>query len=311
MSVLEVGDWVEVPPADVIVASLDRRGALEGLPFMPEMLPFCGGRFRVAMRAERTCVRALPAGERPIRRLDGAVVLEDLRCDGARHGGCQLGCMLYWKEAWLRRAHASQRPTAAPAVGARDTDRAATQLPVRQAADPDAYYCQGTELARATRPGPPLWDPLQYVRMVRVGTLTVPQLVRMYARIGVSWATRQLERRRPASARGQSVAGDVLGLRPGEWVEVKSKAEILRTLDENRALRGLGYVDHLDVYCGRRLRVRERVERVVAEETGRLRAVRDTVILEGAACPRHQGCARGMPPLWREAWLRRVEEGAS
>ena len=31
------------------------------------------------------------------------VYLEDLRCDGSGHGGCQAGCRIYWKEAWLRR----------------------------------------------------------------------------------------------------------------------------------------------------------------------------------------------------------------
>ncbi len=25
------------------------------------------------------------------------------RCDGTAHGGCQTACLLYWKEAWLKR----------------------------------------------------------------------------------------------------------------------------------------------------------------------------------------------------------------
>ena len=31
------------------------------------------------------------------------VYLEDLRCDGSGHDGCQAGCRIYWKDAWLRR----------------------------------------------------------------------------------------------------------------------------------------------------------------------------------------------------------------
>jgi hypothetical protein len=29
------------------------------------------------------------------------VHLSDLRCDGSAHAGCQAGCLLFWKEAWL------------------------------------------------------------------------------------------------------------------------------------------------------------------------------------------------------------------
>jgi lipopolysaccharide/colanic/teichoic acid biosynthesis glycosyltransferase len=54
------------------------------------------------------------------------------------------------------------------------------------------------------------------------------------------------------------------------------------------------------------MRVLERVDRIIVEATGQLRTVHDTVILEGSVCDRYLGCARGMPFLWRESWLRRV-----
>ena len=44
---LHVGDLVEVRSAEEIVATLDERGELENLPFMPEMLKFCGQRLSV------------------------------------------------------------------------------------------------------------------------------------------------------------------------------------------------------------------------------------------------------------------------
>ena len=52
---LRAGDLVEVLGVDEILATLDDRGRYEGLPFMPEMLQFCGRRLRVASRADKTC----------------------------------------------------------------------------------------------------------------------------------------------------------------------------------------------------------------------------------------------------------------
>src|SRR4029450_5668211 len=52
---LRRGDVVEVKDPAAILATLDERGALEELPFMPEMAAFCGRRFEVERRAERVC----------------------------------------------------------------------------------------------------------------------------------------------------------------------------------------------------------------------------------------------------------------
>ena len=79
---LVAGDWVEVKPASEILRTLDSAGSFEGLPVMPEMLPFCGQRFRVAMRADRACVYP---PQFPFRRLENCVVLQGLRCDGSSH----------------------------------------------------------------------------------------------------------------------------------------------------------------------------------------------------------------------------------
>ena len=50
------GDFVEVRDADEILKTLDGEGAVDRLPFMPEMLEFCGQRFQVARRALTVCV---------------------------------------------------------------------------------------------------------------------------------------------------------------------------------------------------------------------------------------------------------------
>ncbi|HVW84082.1 MAG TPA: hypothetical protein VHB50_05360, partial [Bryobacteraceae bacterium] len=44
------GEWVEVKSAPEIARTLDADGALDGLPFMPEMLGHCGRRYRVIRR---------------------------------------------------------------------------------------------------------------------------------------------------------------------------------------------------------------------------------------------------------------------
>ncbi len=97
---LRRGNVVEVRPPAEILATLDEDGCLEGVPFMPEMLRFVGGDSRVVARVERACDTINPISSR---RMPSTVLLDDLRCDGSAHGGCEAGCLLYWKEAWLRR----------------------------------------------------------------------------------------------------------------------------------------------------------------------------------------------------------------
>jgi hypothetical protein len=104
---------------------------------------------------------------------------------------------------------------------------------------------------------------------------------------------------------------EILDLQPGELVEIKSKEEILATLDETGHNRGLRFdVEELK-YCGTRARVLRRVNRIVDENTGKmLRLPNDCVILEGVICPGdyHQYCPRSIYPFWREIWLRRVTD---
>lgn len=299
--VLVKGDEVVVLSPTAIAATLDADGAREGLPFMPEMLAACGRTFTVAMRAERVCARGLAPGESALRRLEGCVVLEGLRCDGSAHDGCQLGCMLLWKEAWLAPAGSAATSAGAPDAG----PAAPPPLRTRRGASPSPLVCQATELLRATRPGPSRWSPLPYLRLVRLGTVSAPRLASMLART-LAFRVQRAAHARRARRAGGTVPAPALGLRQGEWVQVRSAAEIQATLDAAGRLRGLAFSADMTVHCGRTLRVGAPVERLVQEESGQLRAVRDTVTLEGADCRRHLGCARQMPFLWREAWLRRV-----
>jgi hypothetical protein len=100
-----------------------------------------------------------------------------------------------------------------------------------------------------------------------------------------------------------------LNLEPGELVEVKSRAEIEATLDDNGALRGLRFGAEMLPYCGRRARVLARVDRIIDEKTGRMLKLRDCIVLEDVWCKGtfRALCRRKIYTYWREAWLRRVD----
>ena len=103
---------------------------------------------------------------------------------------------------------------------------------------------------------------------------------------------------------------EVLGLEPGELVEVKSEREILATLDADGKNRGLLWMRGMRSHCGKRYRVFKRVETIMLESNGKLRRMRNTVLLEGVMCDGSEffGCDRSCFMFWREAWLRRARE---
>ena len=115
--------------------------------------------------------------------------------------------------------------------------------------------------------------------------------------------------KRPAP--GTSSSEETLNLRPGEIVEVRSEEEIRRSLDASGRHRGLSFPSGMTAFCGRRMRVLKRVERIcVDEKPGEIRRLRHTVLLEGAICTGNgltAGCDRSCYFFWREAWLKRVD----
>ena len=149
------GDVVRVRSREEILATLDAGGSAGGLPFMPEMLAYCGKELRVYARADKTCDTIGMTGTR--RRMDGTVHLAGARCDGSAHGGCQAGCLLYWREEWLERRDARRASRSCGALrattGAGATERRSPTRPWRAATPPiRAYRCQATEALRASAP---------------------------------------------------------------------------------------------------------------------------------------------------------------
>ena len=102
-------------------------------------------------------------------------------------------------------------------------------------------------------------------------------------------------------------ADEVLSLRPGELIEVKSEDEIAATLDSAGKLRGLAFLPSMRTFCGKRFVVLKRVERIYLEESASLRRMKNTVLLDGTMCDGLlMGCDRSCFFYWREAWLRRI-----
>jgi len=316
---LRAGDLVEVRTASEILATLDDDGELGALPFMPEMLPFLGRRFVVDKRAEKVCDTVAYTGSRQVK---DAVMLADLRCDGAGHGGCQAECRFFWKEAWLRpvepgdpeRRSGADADEALPALAGRIGAR--TTRTVEDEGGPSLRYrCQATELPRASvRLG--TFDPRPYVREFTCGNVSFGKFVKVTARAAIEEPMRKLGLvpEIPVKGPGRSPARtEQLGLEPGEWVQVKSRPEITLTLNDKGRNRGLWFDREMLPYCGGTYRVRRRITRFIDERTAKMVELKnDCVTLEGVVCSgerslRRWFCPRLIYPYWRDGWLRRVE----
>jgi hypothetical protein len=321
---LKVGDVVVVRSEAEILATLDERGELDALPFMPEMLRFCGKQFTVDKVAHKLCDTMTRSG---MRRMREAVHLAGVRCDAEAHGGCQTACLFYWKEAWLRRADAVEE-TAAPASAPRVTVPDLYALATRPGeTDGEVLYtCQATELLRAAPELLPFKDMRQYVDDVRSGNAGVLEVVRAFL-VGLfnhlqAVSRRVLPRRLwfRDGLRWRFVTGSLTktptghtDLQPGELVRIKSQAEIQATLSKDGLNRGLGFEEEMARHCGREARVLRRVDRCIEESTGRmLRMKNPCIVLEGVICEGTYTvmCPRSIYAFWREIWLERVEEPA-
>ena len=329
---LHVGELVEVKSEAEILATLDQEGKLQSLPFMPEMLQYCGRRFRVLKRADKTCDTIQGTWRR---RMQDAVHL-DLRCDGHAHDGCQALCLLFWKEAWLRRAQdgvAVPIRASSPSGVARNSTGTTTTAPrctrealtaacrsVNEAGEtvymlsddgtaegdisPD-MVARGTVRERCAVGNVTLAD---VIRGTLIGVFNKAQVLlsRSSARAAVDPRRSQVSVHRwnadenPQSG-SQSSAGDL--------VEVRSKDEIVATLDSGNRNRGLLFDREMVGYCGRRMRVLSRVNRIIDERSGKMCELNsDCLILEGAYCRGgfNQFCPRGIYSFWREIWLKKV-----
>jgi hypothetical protein len=99
--------------------------------------------------------------------------------------------------------------------------------------------------------------------------------------------------------------------RAGEWVEVKSKEEILATLDQHGEIDGLPFMPEMLRHAGQRIRVAKSAHKTcdTVNQTGG-RRMRNAVHLEGLRCDgsAHGGCQAKCLFFWKEQWLRPASE---
>jgi hypothetical protein len=329
---LKVGDWVEVRSKEEILQTLDSSGQLDGMPFMPEMFAFCGQRFQVYKRAHKTCDTVFPVRGR---RVDKAVHLET-RCTGQAHGHCDAGCLIFWKEAWLKRVDGTIAHPHAPLIGITDVTEAAVWAHAKTSTDHGSprYVCQATQLPYATK-NLNWWDLRQYVEDYSSGNVTLWRLVcgfvysiyfnLGYAGIGLGPAMKWFYNKFHFLWRGTRFPRDIgiipvgsstptvnLNLQPGELVRVKSHEEILKTLTTENKNRGMSWDAELVPYCGKSYRVLKRITKIINEHTGEMQEMKSPcIILDSVICQARYShcrmfCPRSIYSYWREIWLERV-----
>lgn len=341
-SALKAGEVVEVRSKEEILATLDSSGRLEAMPFMPEMLPFCGKRLRIYKVAHKTCDNIKPWNMRQVK---NAVHLTGVRCDGRAHGNCDAGCLIFWHQTWLKRIEPeflpeSQVAACASSAPRSTTDQAAAfplqvtevlERAAQKGRDPSSgeviYSCQATALREFTS-DLPSWNLWQYVRDIRSGNLnrglgdskseklleillgTVDVFRVLLIEVFNKFQSVRKGVQYPhVQALPAAPPSEELNLEPGEFVQVKSRQEIFATLDKKNRNRGLLFDSEMLKYCGSTFRVLKRVNQIVDEKNGKmLRMKSSCIILDGSACAAdyHRLCPRAIYHYWREGWLRRV-----
>lgn len=98
-------------------------------------------------------------------------------------------------------------------------------------------------------------------------------------------------------------------LRVGDWVEVRSKEEILKILDKRGRMEKLPFMPQMFQYCGQRFRVVKRAHKtcdwVYTVKSRRLaNGVHLGLHCDGEA---YGGCQTTCTIFWKEAWLKRVD----
>jgi hypothetical protein len=338
---LVAGQLIQVRTKEEILATLDRRGQLDGLPFMPEMLAFAGKRFRVFKRAHKTCDPPSGIGGR---KMSSAVHLDDLRCDGQAHGGCEARCLFFWKEAWLKPVDGGPalESTATRPAGPGATEEEVWAGTRAEGEDPSSldpvFVCQSTRVPQATQPIR-WWDFRQYVEDYTSGNVTLSKMTASFlayiwhelvmAGFGVGSALRvaydAFQKARGGTPYpwrfgripvGSKTPVSTLNLQPGELVRVKSYEQILGTITDQGINRGMSFDAEMVPFCGKTYRVLARINKIINEKTGKMQSMKTAcIILEDVVCTAcyaafRRFCPRAIYPYWREIWLERVESSA-
>ena len=107
------------------------------------------------------------------------------------------------------------------------------------------------------------------------------------------------------------------GLRPGQLVQIRTRAEIRETLTPEGKNRGLWFDREMLPYCGKTARVKTKVERFIDEGSRALHRARVGLLhprrrrLRQRSERRTVVLPRAIYPWWREAWLEPVDNATA
>jgi hypothetical protein len=101
-------------------------------------------------------------------------------------------------------------------------------------------------------------------------------------------------------------------LEVGDLVRIRSKVEILQTLDKDNKTKGCGFMDEMWQYCGTKHKIIKKIEYFYDECNQVMRKAHNTVLLEDLRCSGNKkwkhNCDRFCYYFWRGEWLEKIED---
>src|SRR5262249_8641826 len=133
----------------------------------------------------------------------------------------------------------------------------------------EVWRCQATEALNASEPLKTS-ELGQYWRELTNGNFGLVRFIGLAARGFIMEVARRIGLLKALPLRGPgSHSMPAKHLQPGDLVQVRSPTEIAATLDQTGHNRGLSFDREMLPYCGRTFRVKDRVQRIIDDKTGR------------------------------------------
>ena len=173
--------------------------------------------------------------------------------------------------------------------------------------------CQATEITKATSPSA-LGGPHAYCANLVRGLASrrftgadIRTLTEYLKGQAILFAFRTWTRAPWNREKFRKTPSESLGLRAGDWVQVRKVSEMLRTLDRNACNRGMQFKPEMFRYCKKTFQVQSLLRKIVNDETRQLQEFRtDSIILDSVYCHGQRSlCTRSNYYYWRAIWLRR------
>jgi hypothetical protein len=336
-------DVVIVKNEQEILDTLDQDGTTDGLSFMPEMRQFCGREFTVKNLVNRIHISGVG-----VRGIKHTVLLHEARCDGEAHNGCGRACYVLFKDVWLKKspsAHTEKR-NSEPLLPPREipefwkcsgTPCQGQASPLLRATFPlsawdlrqytddvrfgtyNLYEVVTLILFRLTR----RWGAREGIWRFHTEKKSFRELFEMFMYIlrqNIEWLIQRASAQKPGMTKGVAapqapaklkLQNAMTEIQPGDLVVVKSKEEILLTLNAKDKGFGLRFYGCMWKHCGQQYRVLAPVLRLVDEMTEKeVPYISNTFLLEGVVCDgiSYRGCPRACYWMWRGGWLKKINE---